>query len=161
VTNVQRLCNYPLPKTFSGYLLLTGTWLVAQVVVASPILARTLSASLRADANWWDRADAVAIPICLLLQSLFAAFFLWRSRRSTAFGWQISKGIAYGILSFLITVPLAFLIMKTFYKPTIAMPPAFFFVVIFYLGHRVPLLGVVLGGFMAASTHWVLVKDNR
>jgi hypothetical protein len=141
-------------------LLLAGTWLVALVIVASPILVRVFSASLRADAQWWDSADAAAIVICLFLQSAFGAFFLWRSGRSKAFAWHVVKGIAYGILSFLITVPLAFLIMKTFYKPIITMPPAFFFVLIFYLGHRIPLLGVVVGGFLAAAAHWALTESK-
>jgi hypothetical protein len=115
---------------------------------------------LRADANWWDRADAISITICLLLQSVFGAFLLWRSGRSKAFGWHVVKGFAYGILSFLITVPLAFLIVNTFYKPIITMPPSFFFVLIFYLGHRIPLLSVVLGGVLAASVHWALTESK-
>jgi len=157
---MQLVSHYPQPKTFTTYLLLSGTWLVVQVVLASPILVRVLSASLRADAYWWDRADAVAIPICLILQSVFGAFLLWQSRRSPAFGWHIFKGIAYGIFGALITAPLAFLIMKTFFEPPVTMPPAFFFVVMLYLGHRIPLLGVVLGGFFAASIHWALTKTR-
>lgn len=156
MTNPPRVSRYPHPRTFATYLFLTCAWFVAQVVVAIPMLVRILSASLRAGAEWWERADAVAILTCLLLQSVFGAFFLWRSRRSTAFGWQVFKGIAYGILSFLVTVPLAFFLVKFLCKPIITMPPAFFFAVIFYLGHRIPLLGVVLGGFLAASVHWRL-----
>ena len=146
MTNEPRVSHYPQPKSFSAYLLLTCAWLVAQLVAAFPILMRVWSASLHADAYWWVRADAVAIPLCLLLQSVIAAIFLWRSRRSAAFGWHLFKGIAYGVSSALLSVPLAFLIMKLFYKPVITMPPAFFFAVIIYLGHRIPLLGVVLGG---------------
>ena len=152
--------HYPQPNTFAAYLLLTATWFVALVVVAFPMLGRVLSASLRANAKWWERADAIAILICLLLQSGFGAFFLWRSGRSKVFGWQVFRGIAYGILSFLVTIPLAFLIMKGLYKPAITIPPAFFFALIFYLGHRVPLLGLLLGGFLVASTHWELTKTR-
>ena len=160
MTSVQLDGHNPQPKAFDVYLLLICTWLVALVVVAFPMLTRVLSASLRADAKWWERADAVAILICLLLQSCFGAFFLWRSGRSKVFGWHVFKGIAYGILSFLITVPLAFLIMKSLYKPTITMPPAFFFVMTFYMGHRIPLLGVTLGGLLAASIHWALTESR-
>jgi hypothetical protein len=160
VTYVQRVSHYPQPKTFAAFLLLACTWFVAQVIVASPLPMRVWGTFLRANASWWDRFDVVAIPVCLLLQSVFGAFLLWRSRRSTAFGWHVFKGIAYGILSSLITVPLAFLIMKTFYEPTITMPPAFFFVLIFYLGHRIPLLGVMLGGLLAASIHRALTNTR-
>ncbi len=160
MTNELRVSPYPQPKSFVAYLLLAFAWLVAQSALASPILVRVLSASLRADVHWWDRADAAAIVICLLLQSVFGAFFLRRSRRSTAFGWHVVKRIAYGLLSFFITIPLAFLITNVFYKPIITIPPAFFFVLIFYAGHRIPLLGVVLGGFLAASTHWVLTMTR-
>jgi hypothetical protein len=126
VTNDPRVGPYLQPKSFVAYLLLTFAWLVAQSVLASPILVRVLSASSRADADWWDRADAAAITICLFLQSAFGAFFLWRSGRSTAFGWHAVKRIAYGLLSFFITIPLAFLAMKTFYKPIITIPPSLF-----------------------------------
>jgi hypothetical protein len=160
VNNLQHTRRRPQPKTFAAYLLLTGTWLVALVIVASPIPVRVFSASLRADAHWWDRADAVSITICLLLQSVLGTFLLWRSGSSKAFAWHVVKGVAYGILSFLITVPLAFLIMKTFYKPIITMPPVLFFALIFYLGHRIPLLGVVLGGFLAAAVHWALTESK-
>jgi hypothetical protein len=50
--------------------------------------------------------------------------------------------------------------MKSLYKPAITIPPAFFFALIFYLGHRIPLLGMLLGGFLAASTHWELTKTR-
>jgi hypothetical protein len=130
------------------------------LVLAFPILIRALSASLRANAQWWDRADSIAILTCLLLHSVFGAYFLWRSRRSTALGWHVVKGIAYGLLSFFIAIPFAFLIMKMFYKPLVTIPPAFFFVLMFYLGHRIPLLGVVLAGSLAAFTHWMLTKPR-
>jgi len=50
--------------------------------------------------------------------------------------------------------------MKPFYKPIITIAPSFFFILLFYLGHRIPLLGVLLGGFLAASIHGVLTKTR-
>src|SRR2546422_3252972 len=38
--------------------------------------------------------------------------------------------------------------------------PGVFFVMTFYMGHRIPLLGVMLGGLLAASIHWALTESR-
>jgi hypothetical protein len=157
---MQLVIRRPQPRSFSAFLLLAGSWFVIQTIVASPVLVRVWTASLGAHVPWWDRADSVEIPTFLVLQSVCGAFLLWRSRRSPVFGLHAAKGIAYGLLSFPITAFLTYLVLISLYEPIRTIPPLFFFWMLFFLGHRVPLLGVALGGLLAAAVHWVLTESR-
>lgn len=148
------------PRSVGAFLLLASTWFIVQVLVAFPFLVRTCGAWFRTNGASWERTDAVAVLLFLPLQSLLGAFFLWRSRKSANFGLHASKGIVYGLLSLLITVPLVFVALNFLYQPVPTMPPRFVFELLFFLGHRIPLLGVALGGFVASAVDRMLRTDS-
>jgi hypothetical protein len=148
------------PKPLKNVLVLACVSFVVQVIVAAPILVRILTSSFRYGPSSWDRADSIYVPICLFLQSVVGAFLLWRSRRSARFVWHAGKGIAYALLSFLITAPLVYFVLGSFYNPIRTMTPFMFFVMIFFLGHRVPLLGVSLAGFLTVAADWEMTDSK-
>jgi hypothetical protein len=156
VSSVKTVGQDRQPKPLGAFLLLASTWFVVQALVASPFLVRTCGAWFRTNGSSWERDDAVAILLFLLLESVLGAFLLWRSRKSASFVLHAAKGIIYGVLSFLIAAPLVYLVLNFLYKPVPTMPPHFVFVLLFFLGHRVPLLGIALGGFLASAVHQVL-----
>ena len=141
-------------RAFGTYLFLAAASLGVQLVVALPITLRIWKAALRPGAFSWDRADAFSIPIFLLLQSAIGAFFLWRLRRGNNYLLHTVKGILVGLCGFLIATPLSYVLLRFSYKSLPTIPPSFFFMLVFFLGHRIPLLGVLLGSFVTASVQW-------
>lgn len=160
MTSVQYVGHDRRPNSFGAFLVLATTWFVVQVLVALPFLVRIWGVWFRANGASWDRADAVAILLFLSLQSVLGAFLLSRSRRNTNFALNSAKGMAYGILSFLIAAPFAYLVFSFLCKPISTIPPRFFLDIVLFLGHRIPLLGVAVGGLLAGAVHW-LVKVNE
>jgi hypothetical protein len=97
----------------------------------------------------------LSIPTFLLLQSAIGAFFLWRLWRGNNYLLYAAKGILVGFCGFLIAAPLSYVLLRFTYKSLPTIPPSFFFILMFYLGHRIPLVGVALGSFVAASLQWL------
>ena len=142
-------------RTLGTFVLLASVLLGVQLVVALPITLHIWKAAFRPGALSWDRADAVTIPTFLLLQSAIGALFLCRLRRSCNYLVHAGKGVLVALGSFLIAALLGFFILSYSYEPVAWDTPFMFFVTIFFLGHRIPLLGVVLGGFVATTLQWL------
>lgn len=147
-------------KSLANYLILTSVTGLVQLLVGFPLIVQILKMAFRPGAFSWDRADAVELATCIGLQSATSAFLLLRLRRSGHYLTHLVKGVLVGLSSFLIAAVFGFLILRSQYEPFAEMTPLMFFVLIVFLGHRIPLLGVMLSGGAAATLHWFLTRNH-
>jgi hypothetical protein len=141
------------------YLIITAVSLAVQLIIALPITLHIWAVASRPGAYPWDRTDAITIPAFLVLQSAIGSFFLWRIRRTRNCLLHGLIGVLMGLCGFIVAAPLEYFILLFSYKSLLNITPLFFFILIFFLGHRIPLLGVVIASFAAGTTHWLLLQD--
>jgi len=148
-------------KRLANYLIVASVTLVVQLLVGFPLIFQIGKMALRPGAFSWDRADAVEVATCLGLQSAISAFLLLHLRRSSHYLTHLVKGILIGLSSFLFAAILGYVVLQFLYGPVAEETPLMFFILIIFLGHRIPLLGVALSGAGAAALHWFVARNHQ